>query len=347
MASGLQFHHVVDIAPTIHEAVGVSMPDTVNGVKQVPLVGVSMAYTYGDKAAPSRHETQYFEIMGNRAIYQDGWIASARHGVPWVLIGKTGDFENDRWELYDLRTDFSQAIDISAQHPDKLKELRALFETEATKYNVFPLDDRFAERGQVADRPTVSGDRKTFVLYPGTVRVPEGSAPNLKARSHRITAEFEVPPSGVEGVIVCSGGGSGGYSLFVRDGRLVYENNFFARQRDVIRSNEPLPIGPVSAVFEYVQEGKGWGDGGSATLSVNGKTVGQATFAHVVPVRFSATETFDVGEDRGAPVSDQYKGPFKFTGDLKQVVIEIDPNPSDPHADRRAKTEHGIRVSIE
>lgn len=342
-----QFHHVVDIAPTIYEAVGVSMPDTVNGVKQVPLAGVSMGYTYDDASAAGRHVTQYFEIMGNRAIYHDGWIASARHGVPWVLIGKTGDFENDRWELYDLTSDFSQAVDISAKHPEKLKELQALFEQEAAKYNVFPLDDRFAERGQVADRPTISGGRKTFTLYPGTVRVPEGSAPNLKAKSHRITAEFEVPASGVEGVIVCCGGGSGGYSLFVKDGRLVYENNFFARRRDVIRSSEPLPTGPVTAVFDYVQQGKGWGEGGAARLSVNGKVVGEATFAQVAPVRFSATETFDIGEDRGAPVSDQYQGPFKFTGDLKQVVIEIDPTEPDPHAARRAETEHNIRVSIE
>jgi arylsulfatase len=342
-----QFHHVIDIAPTIYEAVGVSMPDYVNGVKQVPLAGVSMAYTYSDAAAASRHETQYFEIMGNRAIYHDGWIASARHGVPWVLIGKTGDFENDHWELYDLKSDFSQAIDISSQHPDKLTEMKALFDREAAKYDVFPLDDRFAERGQVADRPTISGGRKTFTYYPGTVRVPEGSAPNLKAKSHRITAEFDVPSSGAEGVIVCSGGGSGGYSLFVKDGRLVYENNFFSRIRDVIRSRDPLPPGKITAVFEYLQEGKGWGEGGSATLRVNGEIVGQAKFAHVVPVRFSATETFDIGEDRGAPASDQYEGPFKFTGDLKQVVIEIDPDQTDPHAERRSNTDHKIRVAIE
>jgi hypothetical protein len=137
-----------------------------------------------------RHTTQYFEIKGNRAIYHDGWIASARHGAPWMLIGKKGDFENDKWELYDLASDFSQAIDVSDQHPGKLAELQALFEAEATKYDVFPLDDRFAERGQVADRPTISKGRKTFTLYPGTVRVPEGSAPNLKMKSHRITAVF-------------------------------------------------------------------------------------------------------------------------------------------------------------
>jgi arylsulfatase A-like enzyme len=341
-----QFHHVIDIAPTIYEAVGITMPDSVNGVSQVPLAGVSMAYTYGDAAAEGRHTTQYFEIMGNRAIYHDGWIASARHGVPWVLIGKKGDFESDKWELYNLASDFSQAIDVSDQHPDKLAELQVLFEAEATKYEVFPLDDRFAERGQVADRPSVSKGRKIFTLYPGTVRVPEGSAPNLKMKSHRITAEFEVPESGCEGVIVCCGGGSGGYSLFVKDGRLTYENNFFSRQRDVIRAAETLPSGTVTAVFDYVQEGKEWGEGGSATLSINGVQVGATRFAHVVPVRFSATETFDIGEDRGAPASDQYVGPFKFTGDLKRVVIEIDPA-TDLHAERRAKTAHAIRAAIE
>jgi arylsulfatase A-like enzyme len=340
-----QFHHVIDIAPTIYEAVGITMPDSVNGVSQVPLAGVSMAYTYSDPAAAGRHTTQYFEIMGNRAIYHDGWIASARHGVPWVLIGKKGDFENDKWELYDLASDFSQAIDVSEQHPDKLAELQALFEAEATKYDVFPLDDRFAERGQVANRPSVSKGRKIFTLYPGTVRVPEGSAPNLKMKSHRITAEFEVPEGGCEGVIVCCGGGSGGYSLFIKDGRLTYENNFFSRQRDVICAAEALPSGTVTAVFDYVQEGKEWGEGGSAALSINGVQVGATRFAHVVPVRFSATETFDIGEDRGAPASDQYVGPFKFTGALKRVVIEIDP--ADLHAERRTKAAHDIRVAIE
>jgi hypothetical protein len=176
--------------------------------------------------------------------------------------------------------------------------------------------------------------------------VPEGSAPNLKMKSHRITAEFEAPESGCEGVIVCCGGGSGGYSLFVKDGYLTYENNFFSRQRDVIRATQALPSGTVTAVFDYVQEGKEWGDGGSATLSVNGAQVGATRFAHVVPVRFSATETFDIGEDRGAPASDQYVGPFKFTGDLKRVVIEIDPA-ADLHAERRAKTARDIRIAIE
>lgn len=341
-----QFHHVVDIAPTLYDAVGIAMPESVNGVAQVPLAGVSMTYTFGDASAPTQHETQYFEIMGNRAIYHQGWIASARHGVPWVLIGKKGDFENDHWELYDLTTDFSQSVDVSGQHPEKVAELQALFDSEAEKYGVFPLDDRFAERGNVPDRPTVSAGRTHFTYYPGTVRVPEGSAPNLKGKSHRITAEFEVPEAGVEGVIVCCGGGSGGYSLFVKDCKLAYENNFFSRERDLIVAGDPLPASKVEAVFEYTQEGTGWGDGGTGRLFVNGQAVGEAKFAHVVPARFSATETFDIGEDTGAPASSQYQGPFRFTGDLKQVVIEIG-TIDDPHSQRRAETEHQIRIAIE
>jgi hypothetical protein len=342
-----QFHHVVDIAPTVYEAVGIAMPEHVNGIRQVPLAGVSMVYTFDAPKAASQHVTQYFEIMGNRAIYHDGWIASARHGVPWVLIGKKGDFENDKWELYDLKTDYSQAVDLAKKHPEKLKEMQSLFDAEARKYNVLPLDDRFAERGNVPDRPKVSEGRTKFMFYPGTVRVPEGSAPNLKMKSHRITAEFDNPEAGAEGVIVCSGGGAGGYSLFIKDGALIYENNFFAKQRDVLRSNKPLPKGTITAVFEYTQEGKNWGDGGSARLSVNGHQVAEGKFTHVVPARFSATETFDVGEDTGAAASNQYKGPFRFTGNLHHVEIEIE-HVDDPEAKQREKdVNHKIRLAIE
>jgi arylsulfatase A-like enzyme len=331
-----QWHHVIDVAPTIYEAVGIEMPDSVNGIKQVPLAGVSMAYTFDDAKAPSRRTTQYFEIMGNRAIYQNGWIAAARHGVPWVLIGKKGDFENDKWELYDLANDFSEARDVASLNPDKLKELQALFEAEAKKYNVYPLDDRFAERGVVADRPSVTRGRTEFVYLPGTVRVPEGTAPNVKARSHRITAEFEIPKGEASGVIVAAGG-SGGYSLFVKDGRLMYENNFFGKERDLIKSKQKLPTGKVTAVFDYMHEATTYGGGGTGRLFVNGAPVGEAKFAHVPPARYSATETFDVGMDLGEAVSNQYKSPYRFTGNLKQVKIELLPMERHTETEERAR----------
>jgi arylsulfatase A-like enzyme len=320
-----QFHHVVDIAPTIYEAASIKMPEYVDGVKQIPLAGVSMEYTFADANAEGRHHTQYFEIMGNRGVYQDGWIAVARHGLPWVLLGKKGDFENDKWELYNLDKDFSEADDLASTNPEKLKELQAVFDVEAKKYNVFPLDDRFAERAVVADRPTVSPGRTSFMFYSGTVRIPEGAAPNLKAKSHRITAQIEVPAKGVEGVIVAEGGNSAGYTLFVKDGHVVYENNFFDKERDDITSSEPLPKGKVTVGFEYTQESKEYGGGGTGKLFINGKQVGESKFAHVPPGAYSATETFDVGKDLGSDVSKQYQGPFAFTGTIDEVKIDLLP----------------------
>ena len=167
MGSECQWHHFVDVAPTIYEAVGVPMPKVVNGIAQVPLAGTSIVYTFDDPKAADRHTSQYFEIMGNRAFYHDGWLAAARHGIPWILLGKKGDFQNDKWELYDLKADFSEADDLAAKETDRLKSLQALFDEQAKKYNVNPLDDRFAERANVPDRPSINGTRTTFIYFPG------------------------------------------------------------------------------------------------------------------------------------------------------------------------------------
>ncbi len=333
-----QWHHVIDVAPTIYEAIGIEMPDTVNGIKQVPLAGISMAYTFDDADALTRHTTQYFEIFGNRAIYHEGWLACARHGVPWILIGKKGDFENDTWELYDLSADFSEASDLAGQNPDKLKELQAAFDAEAKKYNVYPLDDRFSERGDVPDRPSVTKGRNEFVYLPGTVRVPEGTAPNVKARSHRITVELENANGNANGVLVAAGG-SAGYSLFIKNGMLMYENNFFGRERDVISSRDKLPKGNLTVAFEYTHEAKEYGGGGTGRLFVNGNKVGEGKFAHVVPVRYSATETLDIGMDLGEASSAQYHGPNPFNGRLKRVKFEILPT------ERRGEIEEQTRLA--
>src|SRR5580698_6585835 len=320
-----QFHHVVDIAPTIYEAAGIDMPESVDGVKQIPLAGVSMEYTFADANAEGRHHTQYFEIMGNRGVYQDGWIAVARHGLPWVLLGKKGDFKNDKWELYNLDKDFSEADDLAATNPEKLKALQAAFEVEAKKNNVFPLDDRFAERAVVADRPTVSPGRSSFTFYSGTVRIPEGSAPNLKAKSHRITAEIEIPSEGAQGVIVAEGGNSAGFTFFVKEGYLFYENNFFDKERDIIKSSQPLPKGKITVGFEYAHESTEYGGGGSAKLFTDDKLIGEGKFAHFLSGASAATETFDIGKDLGSVVSKQYQGPFAFTGIINQVRIDLLP----------------------
>ena len=319
-----QFSHMIDIPPTIYEAAGIKFPDTFEGVKQTPLAGTSMMYTFDNANAPERHTRQYFEIMGNRGIYDNGWMACARHGLPWVLVGRTGDFDKDQWELYNLKEDFSQGNDLAASNPGKLKQMQALFGEEAKKYDVLPLDDRFSERGKVPDRPSITRGRTQFVYHEGTTRIPEGSAPNVKAVSHTITADLEVPEGGANGVIVAAGG-SAGYTLFVKDGKLMYENNFFGRERDLIASSKPLPTGKVNVRFEYTQESKEYGGGGTGALFINGEKAGEAKFAHVPPVRYSATETFDIGMDLGEAVSEQYHGPFAFSGHIEQVVFDIKP----------------------
>lgn len=318
-----QYSHVVDIAPTIYEAVGIPAPEQVSGAVQTPLSGVSLLYSLNDINAPDRHRVQYYEMFGSRAIYADGWMASARHGLPWELLNRKGDFENDSWELYHLSEDYSQANDVAAQYPDKLKEMQALFDKEAKANHVYPLDDRWVERAMDPSRPSLVRGRQSFSYYAGTVRIPEGSAPNTKMRSHRISTSFEVPATGVEGVIAAEGGSSGGWTLYVKDNHLIYENNFFGKHSDVLRSAEELPIGNVEVVFEYTQQSKKWAGGGVAKLMVNGQQVAQGPIANMVPARFSATETLDIGEERGSTVSHEYSTPFRFTGKLGRVNIDL------------------------
>jgi hypothetical protein len=288
--------------------------------------------------------------MCNRGGFHDGCMASARHGLPWVLLGRKGDFENDIWELYNLDTDFSQANNLAATMPEKLEELKLIFDREAKKNQVYPLDDRFAERGVVADRPSVTSGRSVFVYFPGAIRIPEGSAPNVKAKSHSITAELQVPSGRVEGVIVAQGGkSSAGYSLFVKDGQVIYENNFFGKEVDRIQSGVPLPAGKVTVVFEYTHESTEYGGGGTGQLFVNGERVGEARFGHVPPTRYSATETFDIGMDLGDALSELYEAPFRFTGTIESVTIQMKPQPA-PSVETQRKTlerSHAVAKSIE
>lgn len=320
-----QFTHVIDVVPTIEELVGITAPTEVNGVKQTVMAGTSFAYTFDNPKAAERHTVQYFETGGHRAIYKDGWVAAARHGIPWVLTGSV-DFATDKWELYNINADYSEANDLAAQNPAKLKELQAVFDKEAAKYNVFPLDDRFAERGDNPQRPSVTRGVKQFTYFPGTVRVPEGSAAPTKLRSHTITADVVVPDKGAEGVVIANGGIGGGYTLYVKDGKLVYDYSFFGVEHYVITSSKPVPTGRVSLAYEYEQEPvKARDTGGTGRLLINGERVGEGKITRQVPARFSATETQDIGMDIGGPVSKDY-GPtryFPFTGEIKQVVIEL------------------------
>jgi arylsulfatase len=321
-----QFHHVIDISPTILEAAHLRQPVEVNGVKQKPIEGVSMVYSFDDPKATSPRHIQYFEMFGNRALYKDGWIATARHGrLPWVTAGgTTGDFDNDKWELYNLAEDFSEANDLSAKYPEKLKELQNDFWIEAKKYDVLPLDDRFAERGDPRLRPSLIAGRTDFTYYSGATRIPEPSAANTKNVSHTITADIEVPQGGADGVLVAEGGAAGGYTLYIKERKPVYEYNYFAHERYKVSSSQELSPGPAVIRVDFKYDG-GIGKGGTVALFINEKKVGEGRIEKTCPSRFGA-ESFDVGMDNGSPVSETYQPPFAYGGIIKKVTINIQPS---------------------
>ncbi len=327
-----QFHHVIDIVPTILEAAKILEPTEVNGVKQKPIEGVSMLYSLDDAKAQGARQVQYFEMLGNRALYRDGWIASVRHGrLPWTL--GSYEFDKDVWELYDLVSDFSQAHDLAATNPAKLKELQDGFWVEAEKYQVLPLDDRLAER--IADptlRPSLIEGRTRFTYYAGTVRVPYSSAAQITNRSHTITAYVEVPRGGADGVLVAEGGVNGGYVLYVKDGRPTYEYNYGIQTRSKVTGPLALAPGPNVIRMDFRYDGGGLGKGGTVALLVNDKKVGDGRLEKTAWGRFTG-EDFDIGEDTGSPVSADYISPNRFTGTLKKVEIVTQP-PSLSAADR-------------
>ncbi len=319
-----QFHHLIDIVPTILDVASIPEPRMINGVPQKPIEGVSMAYTWDNAEAESRRTTQYFEMMGNRALYHNGWVAGCRHGkLPWQTTG-SASFDNDTWELYNIEEDFSQANDLAKKEPKKLRELQDLFMAEAAKYDVLPLDDRFAECADVNLRPSYIRGKKRFVYLPGTMRVPESSAPNTKNVNHTLAAEVDIPKGGAEGVLVCCSGRSSGYTLYLKDGKLHWEHNWFDEERFRVSSTERIPEGHrvVSAEIQCDKEGQ-MGTGGTVTLRLGEKVIGEGHFKKQVPFRFTVNETFDVGCDTITPVSDRYESPFPFTGKIKRVLVDI------------------------
>ncbi|MBD2165958.1 arylsulfatase [Calothrix membranacea FACHB-236] len=317
-----QFHHVIDITPTILEVAGITVPKEVNGVKQQPIEGTSLAYTFNNPNASSHRETQYFEMLGNRAIYDEGWVAAARHGrLPWERTVK-GSFDTDEWELYNIAEDFSEANNLAKKNPQKLEKLQKLFLKEAKKHNVLPLDDRIAERFDVKIRPSLTKGRTTFTYYPGTVGIPEGSAPNLKNRSFTITANVEIPEKGAEGVILTQGGRFAGWSFFLEDGKPTYIYNYANTARYTIQSPEKLPSGKSTIRFNFDYDG-GVGAGGIGKLFINDQQVAEGRVDKTIAYRLALDETFDVGRDTGTPVVDTYQVPFNFTGNLQQVSLEL------------------------
>jgi arylsulfatase A-like enzyme len=319
-----QFHHVIDLAPTVLEAAGLPEPVSVHGVQQLPLHGVSMAYSFDNAAAAERRETQYFEMFCNRGIYHKGWTAVTRHSTPWAFQAELPAFDDDVWELYGPG-DWTQAHNLAAEQPERLHELQRLFLLEAGKYNVFPLDDRRVERfnADLAGRPTLVHGRSQL-LFSGMGRLSENSIVVIKNKSHAVTAQIVVPDSGAEGVIVAQGGAFGGWSLYTTKGRPAYCYNLFGLQRLKVYGDKPIPAGEHQVRAEFAYDGGGLAKGGTVTLFVDGEKVGQGRVDATVPMLFSADETTDVGSDSATPVSDDY-GPkdSAFTGKVRWVQIDL------------------------
>jgi len=322
-----QFHHVIDIAPTILQAAGIPEPMQVNGVKQKPIEGVSMVYSFDQADADGTRKVQYFEMVGHRAIYRDGWMASVRHGrLPWITgIGSSVSFDEDTWELYDLRNDYSQYSDVAAQYPGRLKELQDAFWVEAAKYQVLPLDDRLAERINPILRPSLIAGRTTFTYFQGA-HIADSSAAPTQNRSHTITAHLEIPSGGADGVLVAAGGAALGFSLYVQGGRPVYEYNYYSARHTIVTSAEALTPGSNVLRVEFLYDGGGMGKGATVSLFLNDRKVGQGRLETTSWIgKYSADETFDVGEDTGSPVSQAYTSPCRFTGTIRKVVIDSQP----------------------
>jgi len=320
-----QFHHVIDVAPTVLEAAGLPEPKSVNGTVQKPIEGVSMTYTFDDAKAESRHKVQYFEIAGNRAIYSDGWFAGTIHRAPWEARPRA-TLLDDKWELYDTRSDFSLANDLATKSPAKLKEMQDLFLAEAVKYNVLPVDDRSIERlnPTLAGRPDLMGDRMSLTLTPGMKGMSENAFINMKNRSVSITADLEVPRGGANGVILAQGGRFGGWSFHMKGGRLAYSYNFVGMKRTTITATKPVPDGKATVRMEFAYDGGGLAKGGLVTLLVNGKKVGGGRIEQTIPMMYSTDEGADVGVDEGTPVVEDYQPrSTKFTGTIRRVVVDV------------------------
>lgn len=317
------FLHLVDVVPTILEAAHLPMPETVNGIKQKPLAGKSFIASFTDPEFEGRPE-QYFEIFTNRSIYEDGWKANAQHTLPWRQDLAPGNWGKDRWELYNLDKDFSEADDLAAEMPDKLAAMKAKFTEAAEKYHIYPFDDRGSARLAIAKPPVpgASPDSKTFTYFEGAVRIAEPAAPPMKNNSWTLTAKVETEGADTEGVVMAFGGVAAGMVLYVKDGVPVFDYNYF-EEHTVLKGDKPLPTGDSTVEVKFVYAGGGVGKSATLKLFVNGEKVTEGKMAATVAGRFGI-DTFGIGEDTGQPVTSSYKPPYKFTGEIEKVVISID-----------------------
>ena len=349
-----QFHHVIDIVPTILEATGIKAPDEVDGIKQKPIEGVSMVYTF-DKAnanAPSKHVTQYFEMVGNRAIYHDGWIASTTPpAAPWLLAtGKLTDVNDYNWELYHLTEDYSQNNDLAQKNPDKLKEMQALFLTEAAKYQVLPLDNTGFSR-LLTPRPSAVAGKTVFTYTGPNENIPVGNAPSILDRDYTITADITVPQGEAEGMIVTLGGRFGGYGLYLLKGKPVFDYNLLDLKHYRWEGGplghgllaDALKPGKHTIVFDFKYDGPGPGKGGEGVFKVDGNEIARKKMDHTIPLLMSIDETFDVGSDTRTAVNDDYKLPFRFTGTIDKLTFNLGPEQL-TDADKKAIAEKMARA---
>ncbi len=318
-----QFHHVIDVAPTALEAADIPQPKMVNGVEQRPMDGVSVLYSTEDAKAADRRKTQYFEMFGNRAIYHEGWVAATRHSIPW-LIAPLPPLKDDKWELYNIDRDFSEADDLAAKNPEKLKELQDLFMQEAERNHVLPIDDRRSERFNpaIAGRPDLLNGRTTMTVFDGMTGIMENAFINVKGVHHTITAEVVLPDAKTEGVIIAQAGYFGGWALYMKGGRVVHDYNFFGLTHTKVASKAPLAAGKHTIVYEFVPDEARPGTGGKSTISIDGQLVAEGHIAKTEPFAFSADEGVDVGVDNETMVSDDYKlGATDFKGEIVKVTV--------------------------
>ena len=319
-----QWHHVIDVAPTILDAAGLPEPRSVDGTPQTPIQGVSMLYSFNDAKAKDRHLTQYFEIAGNRAIYNDGWLAGTVHRYPWEFAPHA-TLTTDKWELYDTRADFSLAHDLASVNPGKLKAMQDLFIKEAIANHVLPIDDRTVERfdPKIAGRPDLMAGRTSLTVYSG-MSVNENSFINLKNASHSITADVEIPQGGANGVILAQGGKFGGWSIYLKDGKPTYQYNWLGLERYTLGSDKPVPPGKATIRFEFAYDGGGLGKGGTGRILLNGTEIAKGRIDKTQCCVIALDETADVGKANGTPASNEYDVPFAFTGTIDRVVISLE-----------------------
>jgi arylsulfatase len=322
-----QFIHTIDVVPTIYELCGITAPTDLNGTRQKPIEGLSFAFTLDDAKATSRRKTQYFELGCNRGLYHDGWMASCPSFVPWDPTH--GDWDPDKapWELYNIDEDFSQANDLAMKHPEKLRQLQDLWWVEAAKYSVLPLDWRGTIRfnAEAMGRPSIVRGRTRLEYFAGMTGLPDAASPEMLNKSWTITAEVDLPDGKTSGMIVTHGGLEGGYGLYLRDGKPTFVYNYLALERPTFVGQDALPKGKATIVVDFAYDGGGMGKGGTVTMTANGKKVAGGRLERTVPVQFSIGEGLDIGMDGGSPVDFTYTLPFKFTGTIHKVTIELRP----------------------